>query len=159
MTPAAFCDLTQLRLVIMYRRFGTSNRYHLQGFNDLGTTWRLKMEQIGSSKTSYGITNLCCVRSQKSARVPCTATEALNHTNFKRLRNLVDNFTKKNINFCKTWIFFSCSCFLYKERYMAYTLGHLCPVLEIQHLFYPIPLYRAIQTTLYAKYHWIRICK
>ena len=31
MRPSLFCDFTQRRLVVSYRRFGTTHRSHLQG--------------------------------------------------------------------------------------------------------------------------------
>ena len=59
-----FWDCTQRRLVVCYRRFGTTCPYHLQG---------------SSSPMNPTTTNLRCVKSQKREDGIHTAAESCNH--------------------------------------------------------------------------------
>jgi hypothetical protein len=65
MKSSLFYDVTQLTLVIIYRRFGTASLSHLQE-SSRPTDLFLKKEQIECLETS--VTNLHCTRltSQKS---------------------------------------------------------------------------------------------
>jgi hypothetical protein len=63
MRSALFRDLTRRRLVILYRRFGTTCRSKLQGSSSPRRRWDWKV----LVKCRSRIIDLCCVRSQNSA--------------------------------------------------------------------------------------------
>jgi len=78
-----FCDVTQLRWVVSYRRFGTT--YPLPSSRTKRsslTAWALKIGPIGCSETS-STTNLPCVRSKKREGLIYTAEEVWNHELWK----------------------------------------------------------------------------
>jgi hypothetical protein len=60
--------------VVLYRRFGTTYRSHLQGstspsWNSSWTSWPLKIGLTGCTETSVQNTIQCCLISQRSAGV------------------------------------------------------------------------------------------
>jgi hypothetical protein len=57
---------------------------------------------------------------------------------------------QKNTHFCRTRIFLSRSSLSLQRSVHSTHLGHLSPILEIQHLVHPIPLSKTVQTTLSA---------
>ena len=72
---ALFWDITQHKVVMPYRRFGTTHRSHHKV-----TPWLLKMGPIVFSlKRRYGIMHLFCVIFHKTADLIYIAAEAWNH--------------------------------------------------------------------------------
>ena len=76
MISAFFWDITQRRVLIPYRRFGTIYRSHLQGFIGFLDPWRWDRHAV--PKLRYGVTILRCLISQKSADLVYAAAEAWN---------------------------------------------------------------------------------
>jgi hypothetical protein len=54
MRSGFFCDITRRRVVIVYRRFGTTNRPHLQGSRLREGSWPLK---IGTTRCPETMVN------------------------------------------------------------------------------------------------------
>jgi len=74
-TTALFWNWTQRRMLIPYRRFGTTYRSHLQG----SRISRRKPLFLDFLQRRYGITSLRYIKSQKSAGLPYIAAEAYSH--------------------------------------------------------------------------------
>jgi hypothetical protein len=68
-----FCDIMQRLLVVSYRRFRTTYRFHLQGS---WTARPLKMESIGCPETSGTKYLSTCISSHKSEDIIYTVAEA-----------------------------------------------------------------------------------
>ena len=70
MRSALFCNIMQRRVIIPYRRFGTTYQYHLQGPRSPKRIHFLNLED-GTNRLSRDVgaefTALPCVRRQKSA--------------------------------------------------------------------------------------------
>jgi hypothetical protein len=98
MRSAFFCDITRRRVVILYRRFGTTYRSHLQGSRvreeKSRTLWPLKMGPICCPETSVKITTRRRVISQKS--VDPTMMEGC--TNFQNIYNPPQNSRRQKRN-------------------------------------------------------------
>jgi len=77
MASALFCDITRPRVVIPYRRFGTTSRSNHQESSSFRGLWRWDWKVV--PKRSYGITTVHCVMSQKIADLMYIAAEAWNH--------------------------------------------------------------------------------
>jgi hypothetical protein len=79
MISSLFCDVTQRRLVVSHRSFGTTYRSHIQGSSGPRRSLSalpLKMGQIGIQKRRYITTNQRCTISQKSEDLIYRAAEA-----------------------------------------------------------------------------------
>jgi len=84
---ALLWDITKSRGVILYRRFGTTCRSHLQRiFNP----WR--WDRLVVPKCRYGMTTLSCVTSQKLADIICMAAKSWNHVGQNALNVRVEIF-------------------------------------------------------------------
>jgi hypothetical protein len=68
-----FIFTTQRRLVVIYRRFGTTYRSHFQASS--WTCWPLKVGPVGCLETSV-TTDIRCVTCQESEDLIYTGTDA-----------------------------------------------------------------------------------
>jgi len=75
MASALFYDITQPRVIIPYRRFGTYSRSYLQGSRSLLGSWIWDRKVV--PKRRYGINTV--QKSQKIADLIYISAEAWNH--------------------------------------------------------------------------------
>ena len=101
-----FCDFTRLRIVVSYRRFGTTYRPHLQGLALEGGADMFFFHEMSIT------TNLGCITSPKKEDIIYIAAEAWSHTPplFSTTHQL-DNFVKEKLRlamdiYCACWVLY-----------------------------------------------------
>jgi hypothetical protein len=122
---ALFWDITQLRVVILYRRFGRIYRSYLQG---LRTSWPWKMGPIRYTETSVNDYHWTLRNTSTSRRkLEITVNDALNHIDWKGLQ--------LSFNVWLFWSFVLSSSFII-ERGNAKIIYRSCIRWRLPHLKY-----------------------